>query len=148
MSKWSSLPEFIVLRDSLHPVTLPNFKEVGGDPLHIDQDHTANMVEPKTWTLTLRTPKCMLQGLFSERIPDLSACAHRQGLCVSIYRDLFLKAPERAIIDLARFLEKKKTGLLKSTYPVIRIRSSEQRPEKRGRIICLSWYVAEPSPCA
>lgn len=30
------------------------------------------------------------------------------------YRDLFLKAPARAIIDLARSL-RKKTGLLKST---------------------------------
>lgn len=78
------------------------------------------MVEPKTWTLTLWTPKCMLQGLFSEHIPDLSACAHRRGLCVSICCHLQRLVPERPWESHHRFSKifrkkKKKKGLLKST---------------------------------
>lgn len=38
---------YLIFRDILHLVILPKFWEVEGNIFLMDQDHTANMVEPK-----------------------------------------------------------------------------------------------------
>lgn len=84
---------YSVLRDSLHLVMLPKFQEVGGDLLLIDQDHIANMVEPKLELQLLRLQNACSKGCFLNAFL-MSACSHRQGLCVSICCHLQRLVPE------------------------------------------------------
>lgn len=105
---------YSVLRDSLHLVMLPKFYEVGGDLLLTDQDHIANTVEPKLGFQLLRLQNACSKGCFLNAFPISLLALFTEAYVFPFavtYRDLFLNAPEKAIIDLAKFLGKKQVFL-------------------------------------